>query len=514
MSFFGIHIRKFLGLALIGVIATLRGAAQCTQVVEASLLNPTLSALGGGMYTAPQSSGVTITPCLGTAQNTSVNAGRYITMNVVKGLQYNVNTCATSVFTNTQLTLLDTNGNLLTPMMGSSYNDDSICGIRSTLVFRAPYSGRIRVLPTEKRELLFLVANCVASTVPITVTYSALANSSSINTQDDSTSYGTNTWIGQVYKSNYTAAAPPSSAAAFAWYAGTRPETETFTETFPACFTVQSQDIDRVGIKADTFAVKFRMQSTRAAGAYLVDVTAEDGVRLYANNTLVFDQWTGNNSTAFTKVLLPLTGSSQLRMEYYESTGTNTAGFNNLTRVSNVLSNASQSVCLGGATAITGNDVKATAPISNASQYTVTYQWQRSIDTVNWSAVTGATAQNYTPADTVAGTYYYRRIANVVANNGTTNLVAASAQDISNRATVLFRPLPVGLLSGSTICKGSTGQLTLNTTAGTAPFQIIVSGTTYNSVQSGVPFATNPNPIQTTSYQLTKITDSYGCVRQ
>ncbi len=63
--------------------------------------------------------------------------------------------------------------------------------------------------------------------------------------------------------------------------------------------------------------------------------------------------------------------------------------------------------------------------------------------------------------------------------------------DVSS-TTVTINPLPAGTVSTSTaeVCNNTNIKLTFNATAGTGPFQLIVNGTTFNNVQSGVSFQT------------------------
>lgn len=70
---------------------------------------------------------------------------------------------------------------------------------------------------------------------------------------------------------------------------------------------------------------------------------------------------------------------------------------------------------------------------------------------------------------------------------------------------------PNGVLAGGTICEGQQGKLTFTATAGNAPFILTINGVTYNNVSSGVPFNVAANPVTTTTYTLTLITDAQGC---
>ncbi len=79
--------------------------------------------------------------------------------------------------------------------------------------------------------------------------------------------------------------------------------------------------------------------------------------------------------------------------------------------------------------------------------------------------------------------------------------------------TVTVNPLPQGSLTGSTICNGGIGQLTFTSISGINPFTLIINGSSYSGINSGIPFSVITNPTSTTSYSLTSITDNNGCIR-
>lgn len=89
---------------------------------------------------------------------------------------------------------------------------------------------------------------------------------------------------------------------------------------------------------------------------------------------------------------------------------------------------------------------------------------------------------------------------------------------VANSSSVLItiRPNPAGTLTAVTtpVCRGTQVQLRFTSSAGTGPFSLIISGTTYNSITSGTPFNVTPNITTTTTFNLTKITDANGCILQ
>jgi autotransporter-associated beta strand protein len=105
----------------------------------------------------------------------------------------------------------------------------------------------------------------------------------------------------------------------------------------------------------------------------------------------------------------------------------------------------------------------------------------------------------YTPTE--AGTYYAE------ARNLTTGCVSII------RTGVTLEINPQGVLTGSTICSGGTGQLIFTASSGTGPFTLVIDGQTYTGIVSGTPFNADPNPTETTNYTLTSVTDANNCVR-
>lgn len=277
---------------------------------------------------------------------------------------------------------------------------------------------------------------------------------------DDQTRAGTDSWIGHVYKRADAIGQAPTDANAFAYYYGTITESsETFDESFggaTTCLPLTASESPR-SIYTEYFAVRFRMNSTRAAGIYLADIGSDDGVRLTVDGNLVYNQWVQRGYTINPKVLFQLSGTSNLLLEYYESAVDNRISFQNFTKVpNNLISGTIQTICSGTpGSAITANNALTDAPISNTSGFTVTYQWQQSADQVNWSDISGATAQNYSPTGLMTGTYYFRRKLTVSRTNpGTINV---SAVDYSSLATVTVRPVfTAGSIAttGETICYG------------------------------------------------------------
>jgi chitodextrinase len=80
------------------------------------------------------------------------------------------------------------------------------------------------------------------------------------------------------------------------------------------------------GIPADNFSVRWTGQLTPATtGTYTFYTQTNDGVRLYVNNTLLINGWTGGAANRSAKMALTKGTAYNMRMEYYDATGTATA---------------------------------------------------------------------------------------------------------------------------------------------------------------------------------------------
>lgn len=77
------------------------------------------------------------------------------------------------------------------------------------------------------------------------------------------------------------------------------------------------------GIQADNFSVRWNGSFTAPkTGIYQFIVKADDGVRLWINNSLIINQWKDQSATSYTSSLQLVQGVTYtIKMEYYERTG-------------------------------------------------------------------------------------------------------------------------------------------------------------------------------------------------
>ena len=74
------------------------------------------------------------------------------------------------------------------------------------------------------------------------------------------------------------------------------------------------------GINNDNFSVRWTRDLFFPAGTYRFDVFSDDGVRLWANNQILVDQWRDQSDGRFSATVA-LSGNVPLRLEYYDRNG-------------------------------------------------------------------------------------------------------------------------------------------------------------------------------------------------
>jgi hypothetical protein len=74
-------------------------------------------------------------------------------------------------------------------------------------------------------------------------------------------------------------------------------------------------------LPADNFSVRWSRKVRFTAGLYRFLVRADDGVRVYADDNRILDEWHSSNGEAIYQVELALEGKHRLRVEYYEAGG-------------------------------------------------------------------------------------------------------------------------------------------------------------------------------------------------
>ncbi|MFV5697155.1 T9SS sorting signal type C domain-containing protein [Flavobacterium sp. ZT3R17] len=419
----------------------------------------------------------------------TVNAGQYVLLNVVKGYTYTFS--VGNVFTGQEnLTVLDasTNASFSPAVTGSGGNTATILNWTSTI------SGQIKILLSKGSCL-----NDNSAGGALTLTLVSLGN-----TQDSQTAQGTDSWTGHIY--NYIAGGSPGGASPTtvpintnpylsASYAGYYTESENFYQEFSGggaaannyCFPVLSNGANLVNIDAQSFAVRYSMKSTKAAGCYIVTLKGDDGNRLYVDGTRVYDNWNDHGiQTSYSMVYL--SGSSNLIYDFYENGGLSQVGFDikSLSTLNTVVQ-STINVCSPFTTTLDGSSFTAYGFPAG----TITYQWQSSSDNSTWANISLATNEDYTipiitaTAATGSLNRYYRRVITSNVNAGCSNNSNVVSFVISPAA-----PATPGTITGLTAqCATTTGQVysvaavpNAITYNWTVPVGTITSGAGTNSI--------------------------------
>ncbi len=150
------------------------------------------------------------------------------------------------------------------------------------------------------------------------------------------------------------------------------------------------------------------------------------------------------------------------------------------------------SFCTSGTPgAITGN-----LPTSGA----LTYQWQSSPDSVNFTNIAGADSINYTPK-TLTTTTYYRRVVSGNSYTGPAN---------SNIVGLHITPPPAApVIAADTVCSGTTATLTVTSPQPGITYNWYANATTDIALFTGTTFTT-PALTTASTYYVSASADS-GC---
>jgi len=105
------------------------------------------------------------------------------------------------------------------------------------------------------------------------------------------------------------------------------------------------------------------------------------------------------------------------------------------------------------------------------------------------------------PSGTTSGTgYRIRVVANTPVSTGTDN---------GSNLTINARPSTAVLAGTTSICTGSSANLTVTISGGTSPYTVVYSGGTVTSYTSGSNISVSPST--NTTYSLTSVTDANSC---
>ena len=425
-----------------------------------------------------------------TITTATVNAGKYVTVNVIQGFNYTFSVGNVFAPDAENITLFNpANVNL-----GAAGFSSGATG--TTLTWTATLSGVIKVQLSH--------GACVNDNTTggaLTLTLNTVGN-----TFDSQTAFGTDQWIGHVY--NFTGGIPPGGASpaapatttpfSNAQYVGYYPvTTETINEGFGGsnvCFPVLSNGVANTNIYTEQYAVRYRMKSTKT-GCYLVTIAGDDGVRLYVDGVLVANQWQDQGTTTYSNILVYLNGNSNLILDFYENAGGNQVNFS-LTPFlasSNTFTSNSTSVCSGIAPIFDGSNYTYNGGTINP---TISFQWQVSSDNLTFADISGATLEDYTPpafTTFVNITRYYRRVVKAVSNAASCTFTTASIGVTTNAESNSGPCFPLSTAANIFCIDNSNTIVTPIVNAGAYVNLNVVKGFTYTFSVGDVFSGSNEN---------------------
>lgn len=438
--------------------------------------------------------------CVGNPTSTitvnNVNSKNYTVINVVKGFTYTFSVADVYSGSNEKLDIYNATSH-------SNIANASGSAGASITNWVATYSGQIKLVLSRGA-----CNNSDTTNVSVTI---QLVNVG--NTHDNPNNFGTDTWIGHIY--NWMGSPPPGGASPAA-PAATLPfdsasyvgyytiPSESIVEGFGGnynCLPVYSNGSIRTNIETETYAIRYKMRSTRPAGCYIATIRGDDGIRLYNDGVLVFNSWIQQSATTYSNVLIYLDGSADLNFDFYENFGGNVAEFslapfNSSSNAITAPSNAT--VCSGSSSGI----IDGSSFVYNGSAVnpTIAYQWQSSTDNVTFTDIAGATSEDYTPPAITTSTTivrYYRRQISAVSNSAACKFASNSIAITTTGATATTSP-------NATAGSGATcSQITANWSAMVGATSYLLDVSTSATFTSFVTGYNGLNVGNVTSYAVT-----------
>ncbi|MFJ1428594.1 hypothetical protein ACILD6_08315 [Capnocytophaga canimorsus] len=433
-------------------------------------------------------------------------SGRYALINVIKGIQYEINANYIKVCDGIREVSLSTNyGTTLSPQRS----------------FIAPISGKLRIYYTwygTGRDLRIKIIGGENNTDA----QDALPNEN-------------NKWRTHFYREannfvNYLGYKDYDDH----WFHERR---DPVTNSNP--IEVRSQGAIRAGILR-YFTARSVMRNTLLKGFYYVKLGADDGTRLFVNdnNNEVYNRWNPAGDYFVKTQVIKLTGNDKLKYEYFNDNIPLEYIFKIDPTTDKIIENTTltssngTTLCMGRSTTLDGDDFAAALPNTFTNP---TFQWYYDTNPTgsNKQLIARSNTRQYVvKADDFpqGGTFYFFREAKMIINN--IGVSPKPESIISDPIKIdIIKQLSVSIDPPKELCQGTTNaQISIkinNGSGGTPPFTFyyevndkpLQSNPSYNniSLQSNPSYnnifhiPVNTSQAGTFQYKYLYVTDGNGC---
>ncbi|NDK54598.1 Ig-like domain-containing protein [Pontibacter fetidus] len=238
-----------------------------------------------------------------------------------------------------------------------------------------------------------------------------------------------------------------------------------------------------------------------SGGTATLTIVQPDAALVYkwfdANGTLL------RIGTTYTTV--PLSSKATFYVTAYTSSGPACAGpseavtVNIMTSLANNTVTGNQTICSGA----NPSTLSGSLPTGGGNT-TLSYQWERSQDGINFVSIVGAYAQDYAPEALTADTWFRRVV----------KAAGPCSESISNAVKVSVTPLPATPLADDvTVCAGSSASLSIknpSTGASNITYRWYYTASGGTAIGTGISFTTQPLYANSTYY--VEAVNSTGCV--
>lgn len=330
--------------------------------------------------------------------------------------------------------------------------------------------------------------------------------------------YGNNSWIGHVYDGTNQNRTYNQD---FTNYLGGYAEPLSLDQNFGG-----DQNNFQIGngtcppsVLTETFSARYRMNSS-LKGLYAINIGSDDGSRLSVDGNLIYDDW-NDHAYRNQNILVNLTGSSSVVLDYYENGGQNriNVGSPDLL-IENVLSNnINQTLSAPNDIPLEISGDEFSILPNGINRINSGYQWVYSmVEGGPTTNINGATAASFTPNSNTTpfdspGTYYIFRIATLRGTNTGQDFTTSIK---SNPATIIIDEFcteepTLSLSAPSTVCEGQVNLI--GSFTGVGPWEIFASinGQNFNLTIDEREFNYPLELRENTNIEILNITDANGC---